>query len=226
MILALLSIGVASAGDLSSLNTTDAQDSVSVYDESNMNLNTDDTTVLEYDNSNVISSKEDVDSQSQSNSNVIKEFNNVKNFTNLQEEINAKSDNSVLDLDCNYTYNGKSNFHGISIHKNNFTIDGHGHTIDTNNRVNIFNVGWGNITLKNLILINTYTKDARAAVDITNNPYGVVYISNCTFINNHANYDSYSLGGAINDGECGGLIISNCSFVNNTAYQVVQFILF
>ena len=91
----------------------------------------------------------------------------MKNFDDLKSDIDAKSNNSVLDLDCDYKYNGTSNFDGITINKNNFTIDGHGHTIDANagsNSVRIFNITGTNVTLKNLILINANVTDKGAAI--------------------------------------------------------------
>ena len=93
--------------------------------------------------------------------------NDVKNFDDLKSDIDAKSNNSVLDLDCDYKYNGTSNFDGITISKNNFTIDGHDHTIDANagsNSMRIFSVSGNNITLKNLILINANFNDKGAVI--------------------------------------------------------------
>ena len=196
LVLALLSISVASAEDSSLVNTTDSE--VSVCDES-VNDDNEVISVSEVDNSNV------VNSQLQSN--------DVKNFDDLKSDIDAKSNNSVLDLDCDYKYNGTSNFDGITINKNNFTIDGHGHTIDANagsNSVKIFAVSGNNITLKNLILINANFKDKGAV--IYNSAGLFFHVSNCTFINNTAK----SYGGVIyNSAE--NFAVSNSSFINNTA---------
>ena len=155
LVLALLSISVASAGDFSLVNTTDSD--VSACDES-VNVDNEVLSVSEVDNSNVVSFGQN-NSQLQSN--------HLKNFDDLKSDIDAKSNNSVLDLDCDYKYNGTSNFDGITINKNNFTIDGHGHTIDANagsNSVKIFAVSGNNITLKNLILINANFKDKGAVI--------------------------------------------------------------
>ena len=161
-------------------------------------------------------------------------------FTDLQNEINSKSDNSVLDLEYDYKYDGTTDFDGITITKNNFTIDGHGHTLDANpgnNHVRIFLISGTNVTLKNLILINAKLLNGgnrggaiamqESAVNCTvagntfiNNSAtqgGVIYnlavnctVSNNTFINNSAIY-----GGVIrNDGDC---IVSNNTFISNSA---------
>ena len=90
------------------------------------------------------------------------EFNNSssidKSFDDLQNTINDLSNNSVLDLDCDYTYSGTCDFTGITINKTNFTIDGHGYTLDakssSNSHVRIFNVTGTNIILKNLGCVN------------------------------------------------------------------------
>ena len=138
--------------------------------------------------------------------------NDVKNFDDLKSDIDAKSNNSVLDLDCDYKYNGTSNFNGITINKNNFTIDGHGHTIDANagaNSVRIFTVAGNNITFKNLILINTNFNDKGAVMYNSGSLF--FHVSNCTFINNTAK----SYGGVIyNSGA--NFTVSNSSFINNT----------
>ena len=195
LVLTLLSISTASAEDSSLLNTTDSE--VSVYDESVYV----DNDVSKVDNLDVIS-EESVNSQLKSN------------FTDLQEKINNQSDNSVLDLDCDYKYNGTIDFTRIMISKNNLTIDGHGHTIDANNSAGIFNVTGNSITLKNLILVNAKIQAPGGAICSTGN---LTHIINCTFINNAAGIGiSYFSGGAIwNSGD--GFMIINSSFTNNTA---------
>ena len=219
LVLAMLSIGVASAEDYSSLNTTDTQDSVvSVSDESNLDLNTEEvTTVSEVDNSNVVSSKEDgsdenLQLQSYGNNDVIKENNGVKTFTDLQSEIDNASDNGTLYLDCDYKYDeSASKFAGITINKNNFTIDGQGHTIDANKgtKTSIFTVNGGSLTLKNLILTNA----TLTAINIGGSAN--LTINNCTFTNNYGSY-----GGILkmpNYNFVGTVMIGNSTFTNNSA---------
>ena len=136
-----------------------------------------------------------------------------KSFDDLQNVIDNSSDNSVLDLDCNYTYGGNGDFSGITINKNNFTIDGHGHTIDaksaTNSHVRIFNVTGTNILLKNLHLINADVTGHGGAIQNTGTN---VTINNSVFINNKAS----SVGGAINNNGV-GFTVSNSTFTNNKA---------
>ena len=126
LILALVSIGVASANDSSSMDDN-------LVDESNGNISEVSTSNL---GSGAIDSNEKISVGLNLNVNTedeIKESSNTeKTFDDLQTEINSKSDNSVLDLTSDYKYAGTTNFTGITITKNNFTIDGHGHTLDAN----------------------------------------------------------------------------------------------
>ncbi len=182
LVTALLSIGIASAEDSSTLNTTESCDELNEE-------------VISLDNL-------------QSEEEVIKESNS-KSFSELQTKINDKSDNSVLVLDDDYKYSGSGDFDGITINKNNFTIDGQGYTIDGDNQVCMFNVRGSNVTLKNLILINA---------NFSNGGGGVIYntgshisINNCTFINNTAYY-----GGAIFANAGTSVEIKNSKFISNT----------
>ena len=204
LILALVSVDVASASDSSSMNAI-------LVDESNENIS-------EVSTSNLGSGAIDFNTGGE-----IKESSNTeKSFDDLQTEINNKSDNSVLDLASDYKYSGTTNFTGIIITKNNFTIDGHGYTLDANagsNNVRIFNVSGTNVTLKNLILINANVIGDGAAIYNTGELFCV---SNCTFMNNTA---KKSTSAPINNEGCGGAIyncgvnftVSNNNFTNNTA---------
>ena len=58
-------------------------------------------------------------------------------FVALQNTINNLPDNSVLNLDHSYIYTETKDFTGIIISKNNFTIDGHGYTLDADSVNNI-----------------------------------------------------------------------------------------
>ena len=124
------------------------------------------------------------------------------NFTDLQNNITNTATGETLTLNDNYT-----DEEGIEINiTNNITIDGQGHTINFNKQ-NINNtdpvvISSGNVTLKNIILIN-----ARGA--IRNN--GTLTIENSTFIDNIE-----LLGGAIYNLD-GNITILNSTFTNNIA---------
>ena len=160
--------------------------------------------------------------------------NSTGTFTDLNNLI-QNSEENVIKLDKNYTYNNNTDYNlinGININKE-ITIDGQGFTIDGNNLAGIFNIGYTTVILKNIKLINGYADGGGGAIhgdgSISNctfiNNFASVYggaiygdcsVSNCTFINNSANTadtSTYSFGGAIyGDGS-----ISNCIFINNSA---------
>ena len=131
LILALLSIGLASAEDVSSLNATvstdlmndsSAEDVASVYSENNS------LDVVSEDNGDTLTGES-------SNYNLTS-----KSFTDLNKEINSA--NGTLTLDSNYKMlnNESSTFKdGITISKN-ISIDGNGFTINANNLGRIFNI--------------------------------------------------------------------------------------
>ena len=129
----------------------------------------------------------------------------------MQDLINNLSDSSVLDLDCDYKYTGSGNFSGITINKDNFTIDGHNHILDANagnNNVRIFNITGNNVVLKSLNLMNANVKDEGSAI------YNIgkrLFINNTSFINNTVRF-----GGAIsNYGD--NFTIYNSTFSDNIA---------
>ena len=71
-------------------------------------------------------------------------------FTNLTDEI--ESGGTTLDLTKDYAFNNATdNNTGILISKDNFVLNGNGHTIDAKNQSRIFNITGTNITLNNLI---------------------------------------------------------------------------
>ena len=86
-------------------------------------------------------SQQDIDNNLTQNGDEIKtSSNNEKSFSDLQTTIDNLSDDNILDLNRDYKYTGTGNFAGITITKNNFTIDGHDHTLDANNQVRMFYV--------------------------------------------------------------------------------------
>ena len=70
-------------------------------------------------------------------------------FTNLTDEINSKD---VVDLTHDYKFNNETDDKsGIVISKDNFVLNGNGHTIDGNRQSGIFNITGNNVTISNLI---------------------------------------------------------------------------
>ena len=83
-------------------------------------------------------------------------------FTDLASEI--ESGGTSLDLNQDYAFNNETeNNTGITITKDNFVLNGNGHTIDGKNLSAIFLLNGNNITLCNLILTNANT-DAGGAI--------------------------------------------------------------
>ena len=124
-------------------------------------------------------------------------------FTNLTDEIKSKN---VVNLTHDYTFNNETdNKIGILIDRDNFVLNGNGHTIDGNNQSRIFAINANNVTLSNLILINGNTDDGGAVYT-----EGTVTLNNVTFINNYANQ-----GGAVAILFDYVLNINNSKFIDN-----------
>ena len=211
LILALLSIGVASAQDLSS-NTTDAQDSVSVYDESNVNLeeiDVESNNICESSNNDsedvVLEDNEGLGSQVQSDNVLGGTSNSVVTFKEVQDVIDQlhKWDMNELNfgtwaVDVKYS-DGDSK---IVVNYDNFVIDGAGHTLDGDGKGAFFTILGNNVTIKNLNFINGYGFT----------PFNVnganFRISNCSFINNTGFKTAGILGIYGNNGS-----VINCKFM-------------
>jgi len=129
-------------------------------------------------------------------------------FRALQERINGAAPNSTLTLDKDYKfYSGDywdKDYAYIGFDKD-LTIDGDGHTVDADGKRNVFKVHGGNVTLKNIRIINGHDEYLYG---------GGVYVDGgsctaigCTFENNNA-----TQGGAM----YGGTAI-NCTFKSNYA---------
>ena len=144
----------------------------------------------------------------------LKENTNSGTFDDLQTEINNAPAGSVLNLTRDY--NGHS---GSRIQFNkDLTIDGQGHTLDClgEGGCSAFYSERGNITLKNLIIINGYndfTGKGGAIYIVESAQYTII---NCTFNNNWAK----GFGGAIYSEANKPLTIINCSFNNNKANYI------
>ncbi len=132
------------------------------------------------------------------------------NFTDLKMLI-SQSENE-LTLDKNYRFNSSTDkdFDGFLISKDNYVVDGCGHTVDGSGQVRIFVFTGTNITLKNIKIINARGTYGSAVWFKSLNT-----VDNCSFINNSAS----ALGGAlyINDSVSGCKI--NSTFINNSAYN-------
>ena len=129
-------------------------------------------------------------------------------FRALQAQIDGAAPNSTLTLDKDYKfYSGDywdKDYAYIGFDKD-LTIDGDGHTVDADGKRNVFKVHGGNVTLKNIRIINGHDEYLYG---------GGVYVDGgsctaigCTFENNNA-----TQGGAM----YGGTAI-NCTFKSNYA---------
>ena len=108
-------------------------------------------------------------------------------FSNLTDEI--ENAGTTLDLTKDYTFNNATdNNMGILISKDNFVLNGNGHTIDAKNQSRIFNITANNVTLNNLILMGGNAEKG-GAIYAT----GLLTLNNVLFINNYAKTE----GGAV-----------------------------
>ncbi|WP_458454812.1 Ig-like domain-containing protein [Methanobrevibacter sp.] len=132
----------------------------------------------------------------------------VCEFTTLQNRIDNPDINELV-LDCDYVYSSVNDGEfkdGVGISRDNFVVDGQGHTIDAKHLARIFDIEAENVTLKNINFINGFGKDGGAVLSNAS-----ITIENCTFINNSAGYN----GGAVQvNGNC---TIEGSNFFNNSA---------
>ncbi len=132
----------------------------------------------------------------------------VCEFTTLQNRID-NPDIKELILDCDYVYSSVNDGEykdGVVISRDNFVVDGQGHTIDAKHLARIFDIEAKNVTLKNIIFINGLAENGGAVLS-----NAAVSIENCTFINNSAS----NRGGAVQvNGNC---TIEGSNFFNNRA---------
>lgn len=129
-------------------------------------------------------------------------------FTNLSDEI--ENTGTSLDLNRDYTFNNVTDKNtGILINKDNFILNGNGHTIDGKNQARIFNITGNNITINNLIFINGNMSDGDGGAIFSNVS---ITLNNVKFANNQAQY-----GGAIYIENKS--TINNAILTNNKAYH-------
>ena len=133
--------------------------------------------------------------------------NATNTFTELESLINASG--QYLTLDDDYEFNNETdNSGGIVINKDNFVLNGNGHTIDGNNLSRIFNITANNVTLNDLILIGGNAEKG-----------GAIYaaksftLNNVTFIDNYASKN----GGAVAVYEDVTINCNNSKFIDNYA---------
>jgi predicted outer membrane repeat protein len=107
--------------------------------------------------------------------------NNDNSFTQLSRNINTTSKSMVINK--NYKYSSKDKNTGIVINKNNYVIDGKGHTIDADGKARIFDITGKNVVLKNMVLTNSNHYSGTA---IYINPKSSVTTINVTFKNCNA----------------------------------------
>ena len=128
-------------------------------------------------------------------------------FTNLTDEINSKD---VVDLTHDYKFNNETDdSRGIVIEKDNFVLNGNGHTIDGNDQARLLYITGTNITLNDLILINGNYPNCAGICAIGT----ALTLNNVTFINNHGDDQGGAIG--IRDGTT--LICNNSRFIDNYA---------
>ena len=129
-------------------------------------------------------------------------------FTNLTDEINGKD---VVDLTHDYKFNNETdNRSGIVISKDNFVLNGNGHTIDGKNQSRIFNIIANNITINDLMLINGNAEKGGAIYST-----GPLTLNNVTFISNYASKN----GGAVAVYEDVTINCNNSKFIDNFASE-------
>ena len=200
LLVGLLAISSVNAGDV----TNETNDLVSIENnDQSVNEIADGEQTLE------IASAND-DSQ------VIKSSGDVKTFNDLKKKVYGLSNNGKLDLSDDYKYNGAGNFSGITISKNNVTINGNGHTIDANAGGRIFEITGNNVTIKNLIFINSFVIYGNLNGGAIYNTGDGVSVVNSTFVNNTIGFGNVAgFGGAI--ANYGSITVSNSTFVDNSA---------
>ena len=128
-------------------------------------------------------------------------------FTNLTEKIENAS--TTLDLTGDYAFNNATdNNKGILISRDNFVLNGNGHTIDAKNQSRIFNITANNVTLSNLILTGGNAEKG-GAIYAT----GLLTLNNVTFTDNYAKTE----GGAIGLYSDVSINCDNSRFIDNYA---------
>ncbi len=155
---------------------------------------------------------------------------NDASFSYLNNEI--KNASTYLELTKDYAFNNETDDdEGIFITKDNFVLNGEGHTIDAKFQSRIFVITGNNITINNLIFINGNKTDKSGGAIYSNES---LILNNVTFNNNYAEsggalyiHGETTINNALfseNKAENGGAIliqgettINNATFNNNQA---------
>ena len=138
--------------------------------------------------------------------------NNQKDFTYLNELINAETNEIKLENDIilNIENNEQKTFeNGIEIDRDNLVIDGNGHTIDAQGKTRIFHCSGKNITIKNITLKNGFSKDYGGVIFHKD---GDLTITKSTFTENTSRH-----GGAIYNEGNDELTIIESTLTENTS---------
>lgn len=143
-------------------------------------------------------------------------------------------DGRILDGSVVHLKNGEYDYVPLNSHKDisfigqdasKTIINGNGGVLVANNRITLENITICNLVIFNqgdLTASNTFFVNSSGTKASTNSFGGAIYcvamsnnayLTNCTFINNYADF-----GGAIHLNG-GNLNIEDCSFINNTAYN-------
>ena len=131
------------------------------------------------------------------------------NFTALQDEIDSSTD--FLEITQDYVYDNSTDYElikGINITKNDFTINGNGHTIDASNQARIFTINGNNVTLKNLNIINGNANNGGALYILSD---ATLTTNNVVFKDNNAS----EMAGAV--ASLGTYTSINDRFIDNCA---------
>ena len=159
------------------------------------------------------SKKEDVESQNSVNDEVIDKptpNEKIRNFKYLDDLIHSGAKEIVLDSDIVLSDGEEYEYlEGIKLDVDDLIIDGNGHTIDAQGLTRIFCCTGKNITIKNIILKNGYTKDKGGAI----NNNGELTITESILTGNTAIGVLHG-GGAIKNR--GKLTITDSTLNNNT----------
>ena len=188
MLVLIMSVGAVCAAD----NMADdamGDDSKEILETVQEDITTDDSTdILKTTQNDIYTASED-------------------SFTNLTDEIKSKD---VVDLTHDYKFNNETDdSRGIVIGKDNFVLNGNGHTIDGNDQARLLYITGTNITLNDLILINGNYPNCAGICAIGT----ALTLNNVTFINNHGDDQGGAIG--IRDGTT--LICNNSRFIDNYA---------
>ena len=136
-----------------------------------------------------------------------------KDFKYFDYLINDASKEIILDSDINLGVNQEHVYpNGIKINKNNIVIDGGNNIVDACGKTSIFDIVSGNVTLKNIVFKNAYSKSSGGAIK---HKRGKLKLINCKFINNVSDSD----GGVIDCMWGTELTVESCEFVDNHAEE-------